>query len=280
MPTKESTMPTSNIKAVIPSSTPTLPETKTPIPTPTATIVISTQTLYLTPLPTLSIEQERVRFYRLYNFIDGCRLPCLWGITPGVTTWTEMKQFIDQFYSFHHIEKVEWSITKSDKFDTYSWAVKQPNSGLDYSPAIFLEVKNNLVTAILIDGELSTLFFPLNRLLSEYGQPDRILLNATTNKGDVTVYLTDVMLVYDDEYIFSSYQFNEFESTNDTTRRVCLNDVQYEPMILLSSGQELNEDFSIWKPISEHSEHTTKTFYERFRYRGNKCFEVSRDAWN
>jgi hypothetical protein len=26
----------------------------------------------------------------------GCYLPCLWGITPGETTWTEAEKIMDQ----------------------------------------------------------------------------------------------------------------------------------------------------------------------------------------
>jgi hypothetical protein len=62
-----------NIVEVTPTSTIVPTEAKTL--TPTATIISATPTLYLTPLPTLSIEQERVKFYQFYNFINGCRLP-------------------------------------------------------------------------------------------------------------------------------------------------------------------------------------------------------------
>jgi hypothetical protein len=273
---EEPIMPTNT--ELIPSSTSVPTETKFPIFT--ATLINPTPTLYLTPLPTFSVEQERVKFYQFYNFINGCRLPCLWGITPGVTTWTEMRQFINRFYSHHYIDEIKWSITKSETSDTYAWYVKHPICCADYAVPVFFEVQSNIISAIQIDRELSGYLFPLDRLLTEYGQPDRILLNTSTNKGDITVYLVDVMLVYSDEYIFSRYQFNEFASTNDTKRRVCLNDNDWKPMILLSPGQELNEDFSIWKPIAEFSEYDTKTFYERFRYNGNKCFEISKDAWN
>jgi hypothetical protein len=46
------------------------------------------------------------------------------------------------------------------------------------------------------------------------------------------------------------------------------------------SGKELNNDLSKSKSLNEFSEENTQTFYERFRYKGNKCFEISTDAWN
>jgi hypothetical protein len=85
---------------IIPSSTLLPTETLTLIPTetktsvPTSTFIIPTPTLYLTPLPTLSFYKTA---YLLYEANNICSLPCWWGISPGISTWTESKQWIEHF---------------------------------------------------------------------------------------------------------------------------------------------------------------------------------------
>ena len=191
-----------------------------------------------------------------------------------------MRQFIGQFDSWNYLEKAKWSITKSTMFDTYGWYVKHPIPGVDDSSAIFLEVQNNVVTAILIDGVLSDYLFPLDRLLTEYGQPDKILLDTVTSKGDIVVYRVDVLLIYEDEHIFSSHQFIELGSTGDVNKRVCLWEELYEPMMLWAPGEELKRDFSRSKLLNEFSKLDATTFHQIFKYKGNKCFEISKDAWS
>jgi hypothetical protein len=145
-----------------------------------------------------------------------------------------MEQFIGQFYSFHYIDKAEWSITKATTFDTYSWAVKNPNIGRDFALGVFMEVQNNVVTAILVDSQLSEILFPLHRLLDEYGEPDKIFLNAMKSDGNIHIYYVDVLILYDAEYIFSGYRFYEYTSTKTKSRRVCLYDGLVKPLILWS----------------------------------------------
>jgi len=267
---------TQTVTEVIPSSTLIPTETQTSIPT--ATLIKPTPTLYLMPFPTLSIEQERIKFYQFYNFINGCRLPCLWGITPGVTTWTEVKQFINQFNSWNSIEKVEGSITKSSTFDIYAWYVKHPSSDADYAVPVFLEVQNNVISAIQIDGELASYLFPLHKLLDEYGQPEKILIKTSKQAENPLVYFADIYVVYEDKHILSTYEFIGSGKTNPV--KLCLYNVQLNPLILWANDKELNVDFSALKPLGEFSELNAETFYKKFRSKVNKCLSVSSDAWN
>lgn len=264
---------------VLPTTSFTFSPTKAITVSSTPQIIQPTPTIYLSALPTLSIEQEENKFYRFYNFIDQCHLPCLWGITPGVTTWAEMQQFINQFNNHNIIQQASWSITKTTNFDTYIWYVKNPDPNLDETSAIVLEVRDNIVTAILIEHQLSTILFPIHRLLDDYGEPDMIFLDAQQSEWDKTIYFVDVLVVYD-EHIFSGYRFYEYESTDSETKRVCLEKYVVEPLTLWSSGTELNRDFSNSKLLSEFLSENEKSFYEKFRYKGNKCFEVLKEAWD
>jgi hypothetical protein len=68
------------------STTPTTSATATPIP-PSPTI---TSTLE----PTLTFAQSQHYLFELLQHNAGCKLPCWWGITPGVTTWDEANRLI------------------------------------------------------------------------------------------------------------------------------------------------------------------------------------------
>ncbi len=61
----------------MPTPTPTLTPvpTQTPAPSETPTVI-----------PTLSVEDARLRLLDLLAGNGHCRLPCLWGITPGEST--------------------------------------------------------------------------------------------------------------------------------------------------------------------------------------------------
>ena len=100
------------------------------------------------------------------------------------------------------------------------------------------------------------------------------------SEGDTPIYSVEVLIMYEAEYIFSGYRFYEYASTRIESRRVCLVDGLVTPLTLWSPGKELNRDLSKSRSLNEFSDVSTQTFYERFRYKGNKCFEISKDAWD
>ncbi len=83
--TPANSLPTSTSTQIVSSATPTMVVTSvptstkktTPIPVPSATV---------SAIPTLAVEDARARLIDLLANNGGCRLPCLWGITPGTTT--------------------------------------------------------------------------------------------------------------------------------------------------------------------------------------------------
>jgi hypothetical protein len=275
MPVDTTTTIVATNTLTIPFPTPSPTETITPTPKPT--LVIPTATLYLTPFPTFSLEQSIAEFSRLYKSNNGCRLPCWLGITPGISTWTETRQFAEQFDSWGFgINKADVHITKSIPYETYAWPVDHPGDA-DYAPSVYLEVQNNIVVAILIDSEVASYSFPVHKLLNDYGQPNQLLIKTSKSPEIPSAYFVSVYVVYEDEYIQAAYDFVGDGSKNPVS--VCLYNVQMQPMILWSSSQELNRSLSRLKSLDQYSDLDTQSFYERFNSNGNKCMYISNDAW-
>jgi hypothetical protein len=74
---------------------PIVTNTSLPSPTLTQTSTLS-PTLTHTPTltPTLTISQWEEFSMGLLKSNAGCKLPCWWGITPGVTTWEEARRLL------------------------------------------------------------------------------------------------------------------------------------------------------------------------------------------
>jgi hypothetical protein len=270
------TIPSSTLLPIetIPSSTPLPTETLTLIPAETK---VPTPTLYLTPLPTLSFYKTA---YLMYEANNICSLPCWWGITPGVTTWTEAKQYIDHFNPSHSfgVEKVINPVirfTKSTQSEMYVWSVWLPDA--DTSASVYVEVQDNVVTAIRVTQDLFTLFFPLHRFLEASDKPDMVLVDIRDYNKINHIYNATLYLVYEQKHILVSYAYLGNETANAVN--LCLQHLSPGEMHLWSSGVEISTDLSTLKPLDKFSDLDINSFYERFKSKNHQCFDMSKDAW-
>lgn len=273
----------STVAMSVPSSTLLPIKTVTPKPTETkpsistATFIIPSPTLSLTPLPTLSFYKTA---YLLYEAKNECDIPCWRGITPGISKWSETKQFIeslDSFYSSGIEKSPDWSapITKSSQREMYQWFVRIPDSHA-YA-AVLLEVQNNIITAIAPPQDLFTKFFPIHKFFEVYSKPDKVLVYIPDYYKNNSMYDAYIYLVYEKKHILAEYAFWGSETINAVN--LCLQHLSPQGMYLWGSGLELNQDFSAYKPLDEVSGFSLDTFYERFINKNHQCFEISKDAW-
>lgn len=157
----------------------------------------------------------------------------------------------------------------------YYWGAWLPNS--DATTGIYLEVQNNVVTAIRITQGLFTLFFPVHKFLEAADKPDKVLVYISDRDKNNGTYDATLYLVYEQKHVLASYVYLGNETTNAVN--LCLQHLSPGEMYLWSSGVELSKDFSTFKPLDEFSELNPSTFYERFKNKNHKCFEMSKDAW-
>ncbi|KXK15562.1 MAG: hypothetical protein UZ14_CFX002000583 [Chloroflexi bacterium OLB14] len=246
-------------------------------PSSTPRLIKPTPTIYLSPFSTLSALET---YDKLYNSEFECDKPCWWGIIPGFSTWIETKQFIEQFSVYvYSVDKVNNEITKSEVSDSYMWFVAIPDSGSDTTTAVFFVVQNNVVSAIKIGAELVEYFYPPHKILEEYGQPDQIFISNSEYSVFQETNYAQIYILYEDVNILTSYFFYGSNLTNPLN--ICLDEEhQAGNMYLWSPSTELDFDFSILKPLEQFSELNVETFYQTFIDDANKCFEVSKEAWD
>lgn len=266
---------------VLDSSPPTviLSSTLLPTMTPVSTTTITPHIALppLTPLPTLSREQT---FSHLFMSENACDVPCWWGIIPGVSTWRETEQYIEQFSDLSfgvYKVGVQKHLTSASLSETYVWYVGNPVPNTDSSTTIYLEVKNNIVTALEIGPELVWNFFPIYKLLETYGQPDEVFLGV--NEFDIIppTYYARIYLFYEDKHLLTSYGFSGLGPINP--QKICLYEYGEGYLFLWSDDAALDFDFSKLKPLGNFSGLSPEIFYESFKDDGNKCIEITEDAW-
>ncbi len=91
-------------ETMLPTSTLTPAPTRTAKALSTATIVPTLPTSTPTVIPTLLAEDARQRLLDLLANNGECRLPCLWGITPGKSIYLEARSILVPLSSIAEIK--------------------------------------------------------------------------------------------------------------------------------------------------------------------------------
>lgn len=169
---------------------PTVTKTLTPTIAPSSTPTI-TQTLppSLTLLPTIPLDRLDLEFEILLANNGGCRLPCFWGLTPGITTVAELEQFA---YQFPEGLVSSWN----DKFTIYYITSKTG----DTSFSVNFIVKNDVIQSISLNVDTARYYVTLPKLLISYGMPTKILIGPSDYEPDLTM-----LVLYEDQQFMGKY---------------------------------------------------------------------------
>lgn len=194
-PTASSTITaTANHEPTITSSA---TNTKTPSPTnkPSPTI---TNTPTYGPSPTMTstpwdYEYGREKIIDLYQTNGNCRLPCWWGITPGKTTLSEVRQ------SFKPYVEADAMIIEPSGYGVVL-AYPPPHTLIDYWLSTLLEHdRSETITVISLDGETALYGgFDPSYLLDNYGTPENIWLAPGL-----------MIMFYENQHILTEYAITE-----------------------------------------------------------------------
>lgn len=153
---------------LIPSPTSTL--TNTPSPTLPLETPTQTPTRILPPLPTLSAEGAQLELARLMRTNGDCSGECFWGITPGVTNYTD---------AFRFLRRIDGEgFRESDQYaDSYSYNEDKINVDLTMaridSKVLSLSATLNGVGRLDVTGEDWLAFRP-DQFLKTHGVPARV----------------------------------------------------------------------------------------------------------
>ena len=207
----------------------------------------------------------------------GCKFPCWWGITPGVTT-------VEQ--AMHWIASFSWYVIYSSAL----YNIDQKRGGsIDFKP------EHGVIRVIQVSQngnptDDAPLFLPLSRLLADYGQPDQVYLRGWPYNDDhIPAFF--VLVIYSQKGIIASYS-GEALIAPQRQLQICFKKVGLD-LIFWDPDTEENKDFVAeeishqnnraaaldFRPIEEDTDLNPETFY-RMMLGPNACFLTPIQPWD
>lgn len=262
-----------------------LPTTaKTTQPTIAITPTISSVVPIPTPYPILPAAEAREKVAELIKAEDECRLPCWWGITPGVTTMAEVNQIVSPM-------AYRTGYDVSEKYFSFSFVYEFiDNSGnIDYTGADYISYHDGIVVDIRpqVDGVEER--YALPKILADYGQPGEVWMWARTFLKDE--WNVAFEMFYPELGILVPYHVDVYLEENDQNPnvQVCI----YEPArnsTLILWWPDLNYTYygahydtdllQYYLPLEEAIGMDVATFYKTFIGQDDPvCIETPKDIW-
>ena len=292
-------------------STTTFPETlettRTPTSTLTNTHVLSRTAIPftatpITPVPTWLPREQEAYLLNLIETNNNCRLPCLFGMQPGISTWEEIRSVEAPLYfreayipdsqgflyfhshvndKFPHLEIAFSGSRRLIEHITAAEYIFLPGDPL-YSPAM---------------AKAAQAYFLLN-ILTQYGTPSRILLKAQGQFEPDSGNQAELLLFYD-HLGFAIHYFYLNVVTQDQGNPIlhtCPRDDHLESFRLDLQAQDDRTPlakmaatpiggsffpYSLLQPLEDITTLSIEDFYHRFTSSRTKdCFDVRPDSKN
>ncbi len=256
--------------------------TYTPIPTltsfPTPTFVPATATPTITPVATLSVQEEGVFLSTLMANNNNCELPCWWGIMPGKTE----NQVARDLFASQGID--EWISSFDGTYRILNLGYPYGDSPY-YSSDIIVQfwVEDGLIEFINVEGsrrqaEDKYLFtqnwqqYNLSQILRRFGMPSYVILNPEVS-ADSGTFFYQLGLSYPSLGIEVSYIIEPSVLVNGS-RQICSDFEQVNYIYLTLFPPERVADVPVaiipnhteaylsWETVTES---TLEIFYEMFQ---------------
>jgi len=302
------TVPAQSTGMLLPNDAVTPTITMTPMLTGTVTVPIPTNTS--TAISTLPLQDASERLLDLLSNNGGCRLPCLWGITPGESTPQEAQTL------WAPLSGISSNILTSRPLFTFDKGFVYPayvEGDLMLKTEASYHSNNQVVSHIdfyareqkkfvpstggwgLLSIFDSTTFgerveyYSLAHLLSEQGVPTSVMIITS---GPPQIYEGgggfEIILSYPDKGIWVKYTTQQHIGASGKVRGCPAN--AHIEMELFPSGDavsfyavlgkthaELSDGW--YKPLEEATSMTLDQFYEIFRQPTDKCIETPANLW-
>jgi hypothetical protein len=296
--------PTLSANNATPATTAT--PTHTRIPTsPPARTRIPTSTMPF--IPTLPTEEAGLRLLDLLANNGDCRLPCLWGITPGISNTKEARNILMPLSSLSYrshfdsgIGVIQPVFTEKDleivtDLGFLSNADNDLISRISFSAGVYREIPDpnnpeNLYP-VPIDGSTpigkKIVYYMLSNILSENGRPSSVLIQTLARPvEDPDSGPFDMLLLYPDQGIFIYYGLNMRLSG---TNILGCPENNYVKLELFPSGNAESfmefitplwgERLPYYKPVEEVTSMSLDEFYETFRQPTDQCMVTPSNLW-
>lgn len=282
--------------------------TITPTVTPPSETDLPTQTLspspIVTSIPTLAEENAYPQLIELVQNNADCSLPCLWGITPGISSVSEVLNLLIPFTGVAKFSDLPISVVGGMIFEI----PLQDDSHLSLFLSYFPGSENQGINAIYLstqafhnDGDpaLDQSFYgsvqyaeilnnyTLPSILSTYGVPAEVLIFI---EPSIPKYF-NLRLLYPRNGIFISYgtfveeqgenylgcPTNMFISLYLLSPEASANYQEVLPMI----GPDFQNVYPVsdFKPLEEVTNISLEDFYQMFKNPTNICLVTPKAIW-
>ena len=281
-------------------TSPTPVVTDTPITLPTSTIV-----------PTLPADDADRRLLNLLANNNNCRLPCLWGITPGKSTHDDADMVLLPLSAISDFTSLNTSpgdispiyIDGSDLLYT-RMAFLFPENGIINHIVFQTRIMKKVITpngepGLLEIFEITPLsknleFYMLPNILSQLGIPTSVVVSISATPANIDVYGGfDIVLLYPDQGVFVHYTTQR--KLFGEVAQGCFNNSSVELELFPAGDRELFSegldttvwanmwpepvDTPRWKTIETATSMSVEEFYEAFQKPTNKCLETPMSLW-
>jgi hypothetical protein len=277
-------------KILQPSPSPTITSGNKIIPSPTH-VPTTTPTLQITttPISTLVPQDQDAYLLNLIETNGGCRFPCIMGIEPGLSSWESLRKIFDPISS-----------TKKGP-NEWTWNI---NGNEDLIGNMFFRGSEKIINHIQVEYHFepygpsihSSEFGPaierysIQKILAEYGVPSRILLFPQEQLEELGPGPSlEIVLFYDKLGFVVHYGFEnvltvlspsvyyvcpDFEST-DLFRLFFQASDDPAPLERMFE-KESNDWLTIYlQPVEKVTNLSVEDFYNLFvTSGGKKCFEI------
>jgi len=271
-----------------------------------------------TPLPTISAGTTKESLTQFVQENGGCQLPCVLGLTPGLSDKMMGQGFVHDFQDNANGLKNKVNILGSTKNNQGGILLMFIDSDKSVSITLDYFLDGNTINQILLSGSSSqtlegggakkqfglpyfdTLLsaFTLPQILATYGLPSQILVRPfpdyVGHPSPPAQYTFAFILLYPDkgflvEYISERLEQNGF-FVGCRTKPYSLNLSAWdpnEPLTLLEAVQNLSglegisdQNAEAFKPMEDVTALSTKDFYEIFKNANSEaCIKTPKELW-
>ncbi len=238
-----------------------------------------------TPYPTLTADQERAFVVEMLETNGGCELPCWWSITPGKTTWQDVRDQLGLYYGHGipqpdgvHYEAVYGGAPHTKPLFGYYIALEFTElGGTVQSIQVISEVDRNAQASHFVQDWRH---YSLNQVLGRYGIPSQVRMHIVPEiEPGASPYYT-LGLGYDHLGFYILYLGPAV--SEPPVMRVCPRFGEVTGIILyLQSPQPGEPVLSDDTPtLEEATGMDVETFYETFKNADSDvCLESPAEMW-
>lgn len=279
--------------------TPAPADTPTPPPTPTS-------------VPTLTTDDARARLLDLLANNGGCHLPCLWGITPGMSTYQEAQTILAPLSGISDLTgfradggSIAPLYTEGDMTLITNAGFLSKSEIVSHIAFQTRELKNITVPngkpgfADIFDSASfgkRVSYYMLPHVLSEQGVPAAVVISTYRSlaaPGGGTIFGGfDIFLLYPDQGLLVHYT-TQMQLVGANVRGCPANAHMELELYPSGKGNSFSEllastqwaglwpvpDNLYYKPIEKATSMSLEQFYQTFRQTTNECLETPASLW-